>query len=223
MAESGEMLRPLMAGQQGIWQAQQLDLSSPIYNIGEYLDIRGHLNLGLFETALRHAVREFDAFRLRFEGEGESLRQYVADVGDWAPYVVDLSQEAEPVAAAMRWMRTDMAKAVNLREDRLFAFAVLRVAADRVFCYQRCHHVAMDGYSGSIVTGRVAEIYNALLGKKTSPRTRRLLSRYFSMPTRVTGHRRISRRTGPTGTAYCPPRRKPSASAAGARPGFRGP
>ena len=101
--------------------------------------------------------------RLRFVGEGESLRQYAAVAGDWAPYVVDLSQEAEPVAAAMRWMRADMAKTVDLREDALFAYAVLRVAADRVFCYQRCHHVALDGYSGSIVTGRVAEIYNALL------------------------------------------------------------
>jgi hypothetical protein len=66
-----------MAGQLGIWHAQQLDPGNAIYNIGEYLDIRGALDVDVFETALRHAVSEADTFRVRIIGVGESLRQYV--------------------------------------------------------------------------------------------------------------------------------------------------
>ena len=40
--------RELMAGQLGIWRAQQLVPGDPVYNVGEYLDIRGELDAELF-------------------------------------------------------------------------------------------------------------------------------------------------------------------------------
>ncbi len=166
MSEYKGNLRELMAGQLGIWHAQQLDPGNPIYNIGEYMDIQGELNLDLFETALRHTVIEAETVRLRFTGDGESLRQYVTAGNDWTLHVVDLSRETEPRAAAEEWMRADINRAADLREDALFTYAVLRLAEDRIFWYQRCHHIACDGFSGSILTGRVAEIYNALLEQK---------------------------------------------------------
>ncbi|HEV3381207.1 MAG TPA: amino acid adenylation domain-containing protein, partial [Trebonia sp.] len=155
-----------MAGQYGIYQAQQLEPDNAIYNIGEYLDIQGELDLGIFESALRHVVIEAEAMRLRFAGDGNSLRQYVSACDDWTLHVVDLAQEADPRAAAQRWMRADMGRAVDLRADTLFTYAVLRLGEDSFRWYQRCHHVAADGFSGSILTVRVAEIYNALLERK---------------------------------------------------------
>ena len=57
--------RELTAGQLGIWHAQQLDPGNPVYNIGEYLEIPGALDLGLFECALRQAASEVEAAHLR--------------------------------------------------------------------------------------------------------------------------------------------------------------
>jgi amino acid adenylation domain-containing protein len=163
---SEDDFRQLMAGQYGIWRAQQLEPDNSIYNIGEYFDIQGELDLDVFESALRQAVLEAESLRLRFTGDGASLRQHVAACDDWTFRVVDLVQEDDPEAAAEQWMRADMGRAADLRTDTLFTFALLRLGQDRVFWYQRCHHIVSDGFGGSIVSGRIAEIYNALLGKK---------------------------------------------------------
>jgi hypothetical protein len=67
----------LTAGQLGIWHHQRLRPESPIYNVGEYLEIHGDLNIEVFESALRHVVGEVDAFHLRFHEEGEAVRQRI--------------------------------------------------------------------------------------------------------------------------------------------------
>src|SRR4051812_20003918 len=90
----------LTTGQLGIWHAQQLDPGNPMFNIGEYLEIRGALDLGLFECALRQAVSEVEAVHLRFWGEGEGLRQCVDVLEDWPLPIRDVSGAADPRAAA---------------------------------------------------------------------------------------------------------------------------
>jgi nonribosomal peptide synthetase DhbF len=54
----------LSSAQLGIWLAQKLDPSSPAYNIGEYLELNGPIDAGLFEQALRRVVSETDALRV---------------------------------------------------------------------------------------------------------------------------------------------------------------
>src|SRR4030081_3250823 len=104
MSESEVGRQELMAGQLGIWHAQQLDPDNPGYNIGGYLEIRGALDLGLFEVALRRSVSEVEAYHLRFFGEGEGLRQSVEVSDDWPLHVLDVSCAADPRAAAEEWM-----------------------------------------------------------------------------------------------------------------------
>jgi nonribosomal peptide synthetase DhbF len=44
----------LTSAQLNVWRHQSLHPERPIYNVGEYLEIRGDLNLEVFESALRH-------------------------------------------------------------------------------------------------------------------------------------------------------------------------
>ena len=68
----GTNARVLSGAQLGIWFAQKLDLSSPAYNIGEYLEIDGPVVLPLFERALRQVVSESDSLCLQItEQSGE--------------------------------------------------------------------------------------------------------------------------------------------------------
>lgn len=162
MAEREATQSELMAGQLGIWHAQQLAPDDPRYNIGEYFEFRGPLDLTAFEEALRRTLREVDAFHLRFGGDGADVWQVVGDRDDWTLRRVDVSAEADPRAAAEEWMRADMGCPVDLQEGPLFTSALLTAGDDHYFCYQRCHHIAIDGFSGSIILARVAQVYDAL-------------------------------------------------------------
>ncbi|MGD0245014.1 MAG: amino acid adenylation domain-containing protein [Streptosporangiaceae bacterium] len=153
----------LTAGQLGVWRHQQLDPESPIYNVGEYLEIRGDLNLEIFESALRQVVGETDAFHLRFHGEGESVRQRMDKSDDWPLHFVDFSAEQDPRAGAAAWMQADMRRKFDLGMGPIFTEAVLKVGQDVFFWYQIAHHIAFDGFSVSLIAARVGRVYAALL------------------------------------------------------------
>ncbi|MEU4924402.1 amino acid adenylation domain-containing protein, partial [Streptomyces parvus] len=162
MSEQDGVFHELMAAQLGIWTAQHLHPDNPIYNVGEYMEINGELDVDLFERALRSAVREAEAVHTRFVGEGEAVRQHVRVSDDWPFHRIDLSGEPDPRARAEEWMRTDMRRPVDMRGDALFTQAMIRLGPDHVYWYQRCHHILGDGFSGPLVNNRIAQIYAAL-------------------------------------------------------------
>ncbi|MCD0486415.1 amino acid adenylation domain-containing protein, partial [Streptacidiphilus sp. ASG 303] len=163
MPEYAGNRRRLMAGQQGVWNAQQLDPGSGAFNIAEYMEIHGRLDTALFESALRRAVAEADAYHLRFEPQedGEVLQRVVPDEA-WTLHHADVSAEADPRAAAEAWMREDLARPFDLTAEALFTHVLFKAGDDRYFWYQRVHHLIGDGYSGSLLVSRCARIYTAL-------------------------------------------------------------
>ncbi|MET7938418.1 amino acid adenylation domain-containing protein, partial [Streptomyces sp. NPDC005322] len=151
-----------MAGQLGIWYAQQLDPENPAYNSAEYLEISGALDLEKFEIALRRTIQEAEALHLRFSGDGETPRQYVDVSDDWPFHFLDLSDENNPQEIAEAWMWADIRCRRDLFED-VFTQALFKMGPARFLWYQRVHHIAVDGFSGQVIAGRLAQIYNALL------------------------------------------------------------
>src|SRR5579871_1172865 len=137
MSGCGEQGRELMAGQLEIWYAQQLSADTSVFNIGEYLEITGNLDVGIFEAALRRTVREADALHLRFDGDGGLPRQCAQEAADWPLHVVDVSAAADPRAAAEEWMRTDLRCPVDFGTGPLFATVLFTATEDRFFWYQR--------------------------------------------------------------------------------------
>ena len=153
----------LTAGQLGIWHHQRLQPESPIYNVGEYLEIHGDLNIEVFESALRHVISEVDAFHLRFHDEGEAVLQRIDKSNDWPVHFIDFSTEPDARAAAESWMRTDMRRQFDLREGPIFSEAVFKIASDVFFWYQIAHHIAYDAFSAWLIAARVSRVYTALL------------------------------------------------------------
>src|SRR5882724_666451 len=130
----------LTASQMGIWQAQELDPDSPVFNVGQYRQIRGDLDIELFAAALRHVVGEVDAFHLRFSGQAAEIRQCVVPSDDWRLHIIDLTGAADPAAAAAEWMRSDVSLPVELRSGPIFREALLRIAPQEHIWYQITHH-----------------------------------------------------------------------------------
>ncbi|MFJ8435263.1 amino acid adenylation domain-containing protein [Kitasatospora sp. NPDC094019] len=180
---------PLLATQAAIWYAQALDPDSPVYNTGDAVEITGPLDAGLFESALRRTVDEADALSAVVlpqgagteaadteaagaEGADPAPRQRLVPGRPWTLHRLDLRAEADPEAAAEAWMRADLARPVDLTEGPLFTQALIRLAEDRHWWYQRVHHLAVDAYALTLLTGRVAELYTALTaGTRPTDRT----------------------------------------------------
>jgi amino acid adenylation domain-containing protein len=165
---AGDRQWELTAGQLGIWHHQCLQPESPVYNVGEYLEIHGQLNVGVFESALRQVISEVDAFHLRFRDEGESVLQSIDKSRDWSMHFLDFSMEPDPRAAAESWMRTDMRRQFDLREGPIFTEAVLKIASDVFYWYQIAHHISYDAFSAWLIAGRVSRTYTALLAGRSA-------------------------------------------------------
>ncbi|MGW9206227.1 amino acid adenylation domain-containing protein [Embleya sp. NPDC055664] len=152
----------LMAGQRGLWYAHRFDPESPILNEGEYLDIDGFLDIGLFEEALRQTVSEAQTLRLRFFEDEDGLRQEVDPDLEHRLHVVDVSADRDPHRSALEWMSADLARPRDLERGPLVTFALFKLHDRRFHWYQGCHHIVNDGFGFPLVVARVAELYTAL-------------------------------------------------------------
>ncbi|WP_338932444.1 amino acid adenylation domain-containing protein [Streptomyces netropsis] len=154
---------PLSTAQHGVWLGQQLTPGSARYHVAAGFEVSGDLDEGLFETAFRIAVDEAEPLRARFtEPDGEQPYQRLGPLPDWGVTFVDLRHEPVPLAAAVEWMRADVARPFDLAAGPLFRTAFIRLSQARVCWYLVCHHLVMDGLGGALFARRLGEIYAAL-------------------------------------------------------------
>jgi pristinamycin I synthase-3/4 len=163
MTASGPpVLHPLTATQRAIWVAQMLDPQSPLYNIGEYLEITGPIDSTRFAEALRQVIATADSLHLKFVPTPDGPRYFVGRDPNWQLPYLDLSNETDPRAAAEAWMHADAMRGVDLASEPLYCFALFRVAQDRFFWYARYHHLCNDGNGVWLIARRLAAIYSGL-------------------------------------------------------------
>jgi pristinamycin I synthase-2 len=146
------------SAQRSMWFAQQLDPTSPAYNVGEYIEIHGEIDVARLTSAVREVVEATETLNARFtEADGE-LR-FVIEPAQWELPVFDLSREDDPRAAALSWIAAEARTPFDLRAAPLFSFALLRLAEDLYIWHQRYHHIVVDARGWHLVTQRVAEAY----------------------------------------------------------------
>ncbi|SPE64107.1 Dimodular nonribosomal peptide synthase [Streptomyces netropsis] len=154
---------PLSTAQHGVWLGQKLTPGSARYHVAAGFEVSGDLDEGLFETAFRIAVDEAEPLRARFTApDGEQPCQRLGPLPGWGVTFVDLRHEAVPLAAAVEWMRADVARPFDLAVGPLFRTAFIRLSPARVCWYLVCHHLVMDGLGGALFARRLGEVYAAL-------------------------------------------------------------
>ncbi|MFJ2816932.1 amino acid adenylation domain-containing protein, partial [Streptomyces sp. NPDC087294] len=154
---------PLTGAQLGAYYGHELDRLKSTYNQASYLEIDGPVRADLLETALRRAVAETDALRMRFATDATGPVQYPYAPEPFPFPVLDFTGRADPRADADAWMRADLAHPVDLTTGPTHAQALFRIGPDRHLWYQRYHHIVLDGYGVWLLTRRTAELYDALL------------------------------------------------------------
>ncbi|MFC3628004.1 amino acid adenylation domain-containing protein [Paracoccus angustae] len=148
--------RPLTEAQEGLWYAQALDPANPILNTGQYLDLRGPVDLDALHQALTRTLAETEALRLRFDRGPDGPRQWL----DSAPILPAVVETTEAEALAM--MRADSDRPLDLAAEPAAAFTIFILGPDRVLVYERIHHLAIDGYGMVLLTNRIGEHYSAI-------------------------------------------------------------
>ncbi|NHC45390.1 amino acid adenylation domain-containing protein [Motilibacter sp. K478] len=164
---------PLTGAQRGVWFAQALDPSNPVFNTGEYLELRGPLEPAALVEAARRAVSEADALHVRLVEDSSGVPwQHPVPVAPGDMPVVDLAGEPDPRLAAEELMRQDLWRPLDLSHDVLFANVLFRLGADHWLWYHRFHHVVIDYFGMSLLSRRTAELYTALVAQEPPPPAR---------------------------------------------------
>ncbi|MFF7169127.1 amino acid adenylation domain-containing protein [Streptomyces pseudovenezuelae] len=146
------------AAQRSMWFGQRLDGADAAYNVGEYTEIHGPVEPDLLRTAVRRVVDATETLRSRFAAADDGVRLLVDAAPAWSMPVVDVSD----IEAARQWMADDFATPFDLERGLLFRYALLRLAEDHWIWYQAYHHIAVDGFSCSLIARRVADAYSTL-------------------------------------------------------------
>ncbi|MFC8792457.1 amino acid adenylation domain-containing protein [Streptomyces cinereoruber] len=172
-AESDRMTAaglPLTGGQSGIWLAQQIEPDGSAYHIAFVLRLRGDIDPDRLATAVRRAVEEAESLHVRVTDADGTPRQVPTRFPVEVAHV-DLRGETDPEAAAHRWMEADRDRPAGLDPlagpDRpaapaggpLFAQALLRLADDRIWWYQRYHHLLIDGAGVALISRRAGDLH----------------------------------------------------------------
>ncbi|WNB89535.1 amino acid adenylation domain-containing protein [Glutamicibacter protophormiae] len=166
---------PLTGAQEGIWNAQRLDPTSPYYVVGEVVEIGpGDVDPQRLADAVSEAVAETETLRLRVREHDGAAQQGVVTAADYRPEIRDLRDAPDPfalAAAVVDEQRTDMAlHCAPMVERELFRYTILRLTDQHVWLVQLYHHLVIDGYSAARLSRRIAALYRAgITGKPPAP------------------------------------------------------
>ncbi len=151
----------LSPAQSALWYAQRIRPDIPL-TIAQYVEIHGDLDVGrLLYSVERHGVEsEVGQLRLlEIDGVPHQVIEPSARPG-WDR--IDMRGEADPVAAAHRWMDEHAESPFDFDRDPLITNVVIRTGDASYFWYGRAHHILLDGYAAMNGMDRTAEIYTAL-------------------------------------------------------------
>ena len=158
---------PANAAQNGIWFAEQLAPDGYLFNLAEYLSLEGELDTQVFLDTLHHMANELEAPRTRMVELDTGLALEIAPEFDGEIPFLDMSNQDDPMAAALEWMQRDLKD--HRPERGLWRAALIRLGATHHLWYHCGHHVLLDGYSGGLLARRCAEIYSARLRAEQPP------------------------------------------------------
>jgi nonribosomal peptide synthetase DhbF len=147
----------------GMWLAQRMAPDTLNHALTMW-DVAGELDPAVMESTFRHVLDEAEVLRINFVDDGSGLRLVPRELGDWQPFFLDFSAEADPEQAAREALADLVRQPLDLERDLLFRLGVVRLAADRSLVVITYHHLVSDGFgAGGLLSRRLAEVYTALV------------------------------------------------------------
>ena len=159
-------LYPLSSRQKEIWFEQILYPDVPLYNHGGYVRIDGEIHPDFFEKALQRVVDRNDALRMVLH-RGDPLpmlefrdrvRAHVA--------LCDFSKKTDPYNDAVRWMKEEMDRPLELYGNVMFRFRLIRISGRDHIWFAKYHQIILDERSHLLLVQQTADAYGQLAKEK---------------------------------------------------------
>ncbi|HYG64144.1 MAG TPA: amino acid adenylation domain-containing protein, partial [Thermoanaerobaculia bacterium] len=160
---------PLSFAQERLWFLAQLGPASSDYNIPLALDFRGPLDPADLQASLAEVVRRHEMLRSRFALEEGRPVQIVEPPGDFPLPLVDLAGLGTEIRGeeARRLAAIEARRPFDLAAGHLLRAMLLRLAATEHRLVANMHHIVSDGWSCSVMSREMGQIYRARLSGST--------------------------------------------------------
>jgi hypothetical protein len=152
---------PLSEAQHRLWRLHRLRPDTPIYNLQVARELRGPLDAVALRQGLAQVERRHATLRANFVERAGAVRQVVADPGRLVLQQIDVSDQPDPMQAALRVAQQDAERPFDLEVDPLFRATLLRVDNAQHILLLTLHHIVADGWSVGIIEEELSETYRA--------------------------------------------------------------
>ncbi|MGW1208835.1 amino acid adenylation domain-containing protein [Streptomyces sp. NPDC002499] len=161
-ADAGRL--PLSYAQSRMWLLQQLDPTSPAYNVCLAIRLRGPLDATALRTALQGLVDRHEVLRTRYPASGDGTPEQVVDAGAEVAFeTADLSglSEEEQDRRAEVLARTASATSFDLAADHPMRTLLVRRGEQDHTLVLTVHHIAWDGGTFNALSRDLSALYRA--------------------------------------------------------------
>ena len=180
--DSDERIRPgsnnptqLTSAQQHLWQLEQLNPGTSLYNITEALHLQGRVDFYLLEESIRRVIVRHKILRTAFLRAADG--QPRAQVTEHIPTDIISFQrmEAAPISVIESNLRmlimAEAQQIFNLAQAPLLHCLLVEIAEHEYMLVVTMHHIVSDALSFAIFMEEVSEIYRSLHHGMTAAQT----------------------------------------------------
>jgi amino acid adenylation domain-containing protein len=157
----------LTSPQREIWFDQILHPAIPLYNRGRCLKILGDINPVLLTQAVNYLVKKHDTLRLKLSENDNGLpEQRICPKIVLKVPLKDFTDKKDPDNVAQEWMLNRLNEPFQLRDAILFRVDLIKIGDERYYLLMQYHHLITDGYTNTLLTRSLADIYTSLAQQK---------------------------------------------------------
>lgn len=154
---------PLSDAQKRLWFINKLEGESPLYNLPQYMVLKGRLDVLALEESVKHVITQHDIFKYRFiEDEGVPYlvidNQFPTEIE-----IVDFSNLnlEEAKEKAFNTMNFDARKVFDFESGPLYRIILYCLSSEDYILYFNFHHIISDGWSNQVFRDSVFSHYLA--------------------------------------------------------------
>ena len=151
---------PLSFSQDRLWFIHQLE-GSVQYHIPAALRLKGKLDIGALNFALRTVVNRHEVLRTVIQLENGQAWQHVLEKDQWKLDIIDGTSGYEDPATLQTFIDELVQMPFDLFQDHMLRAHLVRLAPAEYLLVLVMHHIASDGWSTAILVNELNEAYTA--------------------------------------------------------------
>ena len=151
--------------QKNIWLVEKYNGKSQINSIVGTIEIKDKFNVEICKNAINYVVRENDILRVNLEEKNEEVIQCFKDFLKFDIPVINMTDFS--AKQIQKWKEKNAKIPLNLQENKLFEFYILKYSNTSGAIYMKIHHIICDAWGCGKMTTQAIKYIEKRLGNDT--------------------------------------------------------